>query len=183
MTMRDWLDYTNTLIQLSVLGGLVWYAIETLKIRKSAQAQARVSQEQVAQTQKMFDLQSKIEAQRNKVSLYLTIKPTIEPGHPDAFFQATNLSTIGIWLESLTVYISEGHSHTVPIEQKLMPGEPFSFALRDELVSLCGVTNQLAHSDAWVLLNYQTAEGGGTQETKHYNMDVHRFGLTNVHLV
>ena len=38
--LRDWLDYTNTAIQLALLASLIWYAVETLRIRRTANRQA-----------------------------------------------------------------------------------------------------------------------------------------------
>lgn len=45
--MRDWIDYTNTTVQVLLLGGLVWYTVETWRIRRTSQKQVGLSQDQV----------------------------------------------------------------------------------------------------------------------------------------
>jgi hypothetical protein len=48
--MRDWLDYWNAFIQVLLLGGLVWYTVETWRIRRTSQKQIALSQDQVEGT-------------------------------------------------------------------------------------------------------------------------------------
>ena len=50
VTIRDWLDYFNTGIQILLLMGLVWYTIETRRIRRTSQKQVALSQDQVEAT-------------------------------------------------------------------------------------------------------------------------------------
>lgn len=45
--MPEWLGYANSAVQFGILLGLLWYAAETLQIRKTSQAQITVSQAQV----------------------------------------------------------------------------------------------------------------------------------------
>jgi hypothetical protein len=48
--MRDWLDYVNLCVQLLLLAGLVWYTVETRRIRRTSQRQIALSQDQVEAT-------------------------------------------------------------------------------------------------------------------------------------
>jgi hypothetical protein len=41
--MRDWLDYLSFVVQVLLLAGLVWYTIETRRIRKTSQEQVEAT--------------------------------------------------------------------------------------------------------------------------------------------
>jgi hypothetical protein len=48
--VSDWLDYWNAGIQVLLLAGLVWYTVETRRIRRISQKQVALSQDQVEAT-------------------------------------------------------------------------------------------------------------------------------------
>jgi hypothetical protein len=75
--------------------------------------QAVTAEKQDATAKNLLKLQQTIEEQRNKIWVFLRVKPYFIHGHTTAVVEIANLSQVGIWLEKLIIHLDDA-SAAVP---------------------------------------------------------------------